>query len=227
MGESAASARAASPSASVKKSVSKDAKRFPVKAAAIIAGIFAVIIAVTVIIGSAVSSARPENVASDYLKSYYNGKVEQADKKCIVSMRDQWEISVEKYHNGNKKAYFNFLSSSYERDVSSYSSAYKALDDMTRERFDTYYGKGYGVDIGKCEVLEMTDDETAIMLSAVTDSDFADKTLDLTLLSGEVMKIRVNYVIDGNENGTNGHNDLTLIKYDGKWKVLNPLIFGW
>lgn len=202
-------------------------KKFPIKTAAVIAGVFAVIIAVTAAIGSAVASARPENVAADYLKSYYCGNVKAADRKCLVTMRDQWEVSVEKYHNGNKKAYFNFLSSSYERSVTSYADAYRALDDITKERFDDYYGDGYSVDIGKCETLELSDDDRSLLLSAVTSSDFADKKLDLALLSGEVMKIRVNYVIDGDDNGTDSRNDLTLIEYDGKWKVLNPLIFGW
>ena len=212
---------------SAKKTSAVPKKKFPIKAVALIVGVFAVIIAVTVIAGSAVSSARPENVASDYLKSYYYGNVEKADKKCIVTMRDQWEISVEKYHNGNKKAYFNFLSSSYERNVTSYGSAYKALDDMTKKRFDGYYGEGYSVEIGKCEVLDLSDGEAALMLSAVTNSDFSGKKTDISLLSGDVMRIRVYYVIDGDVNGTDSHNDLTLIKYDGKWKVLNPLIFGW
>ncbi len=213
--------------AHAKKSSETAKKKFPIKAAAVIAGIFAVIIAVTVAVGSIAASARPENVASDYLKSYYYGNVEKADKKCIVTMRDQWEISVEKYHDGNKKAYFNFLSSSYGRSVISYGSAYKALDEITKERFDSYYGEGYSVTIGKCEEIELSDDDAELLLSAVTSSDFAEQKTDVSLLSGEVMKIRVNYVIDGDVNGTSGHNDLTLIKYDGKWKVLNPLIFGW
>ena len=98
---------------------------------------------------------------------------------------------------------------------------------MTKKRFDGYYGEGYSVEIGKCEVLDLSDGEAALMLSAVTNSDFAGKKTDISLLSGDVMRIRVYYVIDGDVNGTDSHNDLTLIKYDGKWKVLNPLIFGW
>lgn len=124
-------------------------KKFPVKTAAILSGLLVLIIAVTVIIGSAVSSARPENIAADYLKNYYNGEIKKADKDCIVTMRDQWELSIEKYHNGNKKAYFMFLTSSYESNVTSFSSAYKALDKMTHKRFSDYYGESYTVEVKK------------------------------------------------------------------------------
>lgn len=213
------------PAPSVKKK--EPTKKFPVKEAAIIAGALALIIAVTVIIGSVVSSARPENIAADYLKNYYNGKVQKADDNCLVTMRDQWDISIDKYHNGDRKAYFVFLSSSYERTISTFAGAYKALDEMTKERFDQYYGSGYSVHIGKCEKLDLSDDDVTLLLNAVLDSDFADTKLDIAELSGEVMKIRVNYVIDGDVKGTDSHNDITLIKYNGKWRVLNPLIFGW
>ena len=155
-------------------------KKFPVKTAAILSGLLVLIIAVTVIIGSAVSSARPENIAADYLKNYYNGEIKKADKDCIVTMRDQWELSIEKYHNGNKKAYFMFLTSSYESNVTSFSSAYNISG-----------------------------------------------TIDTSELSGNVVKYRVTVFIDGNEEGKTTSNDITLVEYNGKWKVLNPMVFGW
>lgn len=202
-------------------------KKFPVKTAAILSGLLVLIIAVTVIIGSAVSSARPENIAADYLKNYYNGEIKKADKDCIVTMRDQWELSIEKYHNGNKKAYFMFLTSSYESNVTSFSSAYKALDKMTHKRFSDYYGESYTVEVTKKEKLDVSDSDAAIALNLLAASDYISGTIDTSELSGNVVKYRVTVFIDGNEEGKTTSNDITLVEYNGKWKVLNPMVFGW
>lgn len=214
--------RKVTPAAAKKKKNGK-----PIKELLLALGAVAVVVIITVLVGSAVSSARPENIAKDYVENYYNGEIEKADADCFITMRDQWELFVDKYHNGNKKAFFLSLSASYNRTVSSYSGAYRALDEMNKEKNNDIYGKGYVVNIGKCEEKKLSDDEKNVYISNICSSEFVGRAIDPAEFSGEIIKYRISYVIDGDKDGADGYVNMILFRCKGKWKVLNPMIFGW
>ena len=98
---------------------------------------------------------------------------------------------------------------------------------MTHKRFSDYYGESYTVEVTKKEKLEVSDSDAAIALNLLSASDYISGTIDTSELSGNVVKYRVTVFIDGNEEGKTTSNDITLVEYNGKWKVLNPMVFGW
>jgi hypothetical protein len=192
---------------------------------AIIAMVLVAVIAVggCVGIGLKVSSEKPINIAKSYIKEYYAGNIKKADKKCLVTMADQWQLSADKYHDGDLKSYFT---SNYGKKVTTAAGAYKALGESTKLRFENYYGQDFSFTIKNTSEKELDDDNKNLLILAVKQSEFSDSVANADLIT-DVKQFEISYIIDGDLEGTDGTLTLTLMEYNGDWKVLNPLVFGW
>ena len=183
----------------------------------------AIIAAVAVVLGlfiALLGGGSPKSVAKKYVEAELEGDMKAAFSVMAGKMQKCYE---KEFMSEYKDEMFEMMEEQCEEldikaNIKNFNQYYKAAKKVTKAEMNEEYGKGYKVKIKIREVDDLRSSEIEA-IQDMYDNEMYEDYIDANKIK-KGKKVTVAVIIEGKESDDTEEIEVCVVKYKGKWKVI-------
>lgn len=184
----------------------------------------AIIAAVAVVLGlfiALLGGGSPKSVAKKYVKAELEGDMKAAFSVMAGKMQKCYEKELMDEY---KDEMFEMMEEQCDEldikaNIKNFNQYYKAVKKVTKAEMNEEFGKGYKVKIKIRSVDDLRSSEIEAIQEVYDNEMYEDYINADKIKKGK--KVTVAVIIEGKESDDTDEIEVYVVKYKGKWKVVN------
>lgn len=181
----------------------------------------AAVVVFLVLILSLLGGGSPKSVAKKYVQAELDGDMKAGFSVMAGKMQKCYEKEIMSEY---KDEMFEMMEEQCEEmdikaNIKNFNQYYKASKKVTKAEMTEEFGKGYKVKIKIREVDDLRSSEIEA-IQEMYDSEMYEDYIDANKIK-KGKKVTVAVIIEGKESDDTEEIEVYVVKYKGKWKVVN------